>query len=405
MRYAFMAGAALAAVLAGGPAAAQPTRPLTEIPDSASDEVRAEITNLYTWRRADRLEAATLLGELHADAAPAVPFLIDIIGDGPEVVTALARIGKPAVPALVAALNGDAGPKTAIFQALSRIKDPRATDAIIAFVSKGPPGALGPAPGGEAPAPPEGAATPPETPGAAARPKPPAGPDRSETAAEAARALGHTGDPKAVEPLVRSLKSGNNRLAETALMALGKLGRKEAVDAILPFLKDEYWVLRWRALDALGAIGDPKAVPEIVKVLDGDASARVRYRAALALGRIKHASAVDGLVKALAEDEEVTVRETAAEALGLVGDPKGVLPLIKALDDADPVVRFRTAKALGMLKDRRAVGTLIGRLGDEQLYVQDAAEKALGAVTGEDYGRDAGKWRRWLERHPPQEQK
>ena len=68
---------------------------------------------------------------------------------------------------------------------------------------------------------------------------------------------------------------------------------------------------------------------------------------------------------------------------------------IKNLQEKNPRVRQRAAFILGMSKDPRAVEPLIAALKDGDTTVQDRAAEALVKITGQDFGKDQGKWRQW----------
>ena len=147
----------------------------------------------------------------------------------------------------------------------------------------------------------------------------------------AARALRDTGDPRAVEPLIRGLE-------------------------------DEGWRVRKAAARGLGKIGDPRAVKPLVRALE-DKNEWVRIYAARALGQIKDPRAVKPLIRAL---EDKNVRQSVASALGKIGDPRAVETLTQALGDKDMVVRKAAGRALEKIPEkvtrRRYLSELLLRL-------------------------------------------
>ena len=152
--------------------------------------------------------------------------------------------------------------------------------------------------------------------------------------------LGEIGDPRAVEPLIRLVSTGQ-----------------------LLFVGDNL-------VEALRNFGAP-AIQLLIKAL-GEGN----LAAAEALGEIGDKRAVEPLIKALGDDDPL-VRDHAASALGEIGDKRAVEPLIKVLEDDVSDVRMWAAYALGEIGDKRAVGPLIKALGDEDDNSSYAARYAL----------------------------
>ena len=200
-----------------------------------------------------------------------------------------------------------------------------------------------------------------------------------------------------VSSVIKQLKDEDEGVRVRAAEAPGEIGYKRAFETFIKLLKDKDKGVRWRAAEALGKIGDERAVEPLIEVLE-DEDFSVCSAAAEALGRIGDRRAVQPLIEALKDEDEV-VRDAAAWALGEIGDKRAVEPLIKALKDEDKFVRASAAVALGEIGDKRAVEPLIEALKDEdESYVRMAAAWALEEITGEDFGTDYRKWRRWWRR-------
>ncbi|MDF0594263.1 HEAT repeat domain-containing protein [Methanotrichaceae archaeon M04Ac] len=127
-------------------------------------------------------------------------------------------------------------------------------------------------------------------------------------------------------------------------------------------------VARARAARALGASLHPMAVDPLIEALQ-DEDWGVRAEAAIALGEIGDAKAIDPLAKALLKDNfdpyhpneisgNIQIRRSAAEALGKIGDKRAVQPLIEALKDESWHVRSTAAWALGEIGDPSAIEPL-----------------------------------------------
>jgi HEAT repeat protein len=84
----------------------------------------------------------------------------------------------------------------------------------------------------------------------------------------AALALGEQGDPRAVEPLIEALYSSDYSIRAQAAEMLGRLRSRQAVDALIRMaLTDGQPGPRWQAMRALGLIGDARAVPALTAIL------------------------------------------------------------------------------------------------------------------------------------------
>ncbi|MBN1568775.1 MAG: HEAT repeat domain-containing protein [Acidobacteria bacterium] len=130
-----------------------------------------------------------------------------------------------------------------------------------------------------------------------------------------------------------------------------------------------------RAAIALGKTGNPRAVEPLIKAL-ADPDTFVRSFAAVSLGNLKDARAVEPLIKALG-DENQRVRRSAVEALGSLRDPKALEALLKLLNDENVLVRRSAAQALGNLGNPDVVDPLLKALGDKDSYIWTGASFAL----------------------------
>ena len=133
-----------------------------------------------------------------------------------------------------------------------------------------------------------------------------------EVRRNAAMALGKIKDERAVQPLEYALVDKAEYVRGSAVRALAKMGRADP--AVLKHsLSDESVFVRWETTRALGESGDPQAVEPLLEALD-DERVYVRRGAAWALGEIGDARAVGPLTK-IAQDKGNRIREIAAEAL------------------------------------------------------------------------------------------
>jgi HEAT repeat protein len=107
---------------------------------------------------------------------------------------------------------------------------------------------------------------------------------------------------------------------------------------------------RVRAVVALGKSGDPRAVRPLVDLL-GDTDKEIRLAATTALGTLKSGRPVDELIERLRDrNEEMAIREQAAVALNAIRSTGALYGLREYIedDDEDPVLR---SYAGNLLKD------------------------------------------------------
>ena len=272
--------------------------------------------------------------------------------------------------------------------------------------------------------------------------------NNQQSASEAASALNKFSDPRAADALIAALHVHENRpdmlspiinaltdyhdarigdalaalesdeeTAYNAALALG--GRKDprAVPTLLAWLASNHQsplappFSSWQGEQTvllLAGIGDRRAVDPLIAVLHG-AELDLRADAAYALGRLKDPRAVEPLIAALLDpcldssmpstspQRHTNVCAEAANALGEIGDPRAVTPLLAALSAGSMPGRQAAAEALGKLKDPRAIDPLISALTRLNRAGNKAVAAALKALTGQDFGTDAARWRAWRE--------
>lgn len=162
-----------------------------------------------------------------------------------------------------------------------------------------------------------------------------------------ALALGHIGDPCAVEALVEALRDDHWEVREPAVWALGNIGDPRAVKPLVHALND--WTIRNEARDALVHIG-AAAVEPLIKTLRRS-DAETRREIVRALGQIDDPRVVDALMAALADDHS-QVRQEAARVLGEIRDARALEPLRQAMNDANRQVRNDAAWAFDQIQTR-----------------------------------------------------
>ncbi|MCP9443549.1 MAG: HEAT repeat domain-containing protein [Nitrospira sp.] len=172
----------------------------------------------------------------------------------------------------------------------------------------------------------------------------------------ASQILASIADAHALEPLVLALRSQNWIVRMYAAKALGRLKDPRTVSPLLPLLQDSVNAVREEASAALAAIGDA-AIPSLIEALT-HRDWLVRLRAVESLGVVKSPKAVPPLIAVVFNDTDSAVREDAVRALGNIGDRRAVEPLVFVVKK-EPNLRIPAVEALGRIGDRRAVPILI----------------------------------------------
>jgi len=117
-----------------------------------------------------------------------------------------------------------------------------------------------------------------------------------------------------------------DRLARwAAANALGKLKQPQGVDALVALLDDPGAGLRQAAVQALGRIADPRAGEPLARTVRSDQDPVARELAAQALGTLKNPAALDVLLPALDDPEPRVAKSAWASALALAGKDPNLL--------------------------------------------------------------------------------
>jgi len=296
-------------------------------------------------------------------------------GIGLRALQALAKLGKPGLSPLHAALASETAVERArAARCLGELRDKTAAKALLACLSD----------------------------------------EDAAVRANATEALGRLGDApkaKAIAPLLEDEADNVRRAAVLALRDLGK--GDDRFDALLV---DDSAALRRAAALAVAASGAAPYVERLAGRL-GDGDEGVRAAAADAMAG-QHAEELLEPLRAALDDDSEAVRLAAARALAAHEGAEPLLPNLlenrsvyvrrvgvaavaqrKALSAVEPlmrvardgperVVRIEAAQALGALGDSKAVGRLTHALIEDDLELQAAAETALRAILGKDADPD-----------------
>jgi HEAT repeat protein len=209
---------------------------------------------------------------------------------------------------------------------------------------------------------------------------------------DAARLLGQSRDPRAVDALLPDLEDKDWRVRRNAAQALGALRDKRAVRPLMSAMNDRTMTVRQRAIVALGRIKDPQALLALLEIVlqnkheSYDAAKAVRKfgkkalpeiaaafeqsgneQLMLMLVELKYDGILDILLRLL-ESPRPSDRITATRELGNLGNKKAVPILIEQLNIDDPLLQSETVHALSKLNASESIPAMLDLLSDDELY-------------------------------------
>jgi len=354
-----------------------------DIPKDLPAEVRVQVEKLCSKSVDDRLRALGALGKMKAKAAPAVPFLVASLGDNgmethmppSDPITgrdmgrpmdefvwqaaswALTQVGKPAAdPLLEAAKDENRTIRFRALYTLVEMKDPRAVQPLIDLLN-------------------DPKATKPW------RIVRLLGRTGDERAVE-----------PLIDYLIS--QSDNSFSQRGVLEALEKIGRPpKDLAPLLKTLKDKDRMTRVHAAVTLGKMKDPRAVEPLIDTLKTDPESWVRGAAAEGLGHVGDARAVEPIIKFIKTSEGH--REYAVLALGQIGGDKATDTLLMLLNDKSRKIRDCAAAALGEIGDRRTVPRIMELLEDPGYQAPYSAYDTLRKLTGQKVTGRRQDWLKW----------
>lgn len=262
---------------------------------------------------------------------------------------ALRVAGKASVPALVEHLQGRiAGDPATAVALLAEVGDPRATATLAAELERG----------------------------RVAMPL-------------VLKALGATGDPAALVPVLGALSSKDAAIRLAAMEALRPLiGRDaRAGDVLIEHLSDEDLEVRVLAAEYLGILEISGATAKLTSLAGAGNPTRLRAAAIDALGAIGRPEATKALLDVLREGP-TELHRSAATALGYIGDPAALAALTaQAQSDRGPT-RHEVVRALGATLRGRPDASARKLL--RQLALDSSVKVSLAAISGLAAAKDPG---------------
>lgn len=164
--------------------------------------------------------------------------------------------------------------------------------------------------------------------------------------AGAARGMGRSHTPLAVEKLVDALDDVSLQVRSEAARSLGEMGREEAVETLVETLHDDESDIRSEAAEALGKIGAAGAVEALMVALH-DEDPRVRTSAALALGEVGGESARSALYERITGPFEKSTFAALIDGSSRLGDRRIIAPALERLPSfRSPVLRMQLINAV-----------------------------------------------------------
>jgi HEAT repeat protein len=198
--------------------------------------------------------------------------------------------------------------------------------------------------------------------------------------ATAVALLEDEGDPRATDALVAELERG--RVAVPAVLAaLGATGDPDALVPVLGTLSSNEPAVRLAAMKALRPLvgQDPRAADVLIERL-ADADLEVRILAAEYLGLTRARAAVDKLVALTEAGTPPRLRRAAIDALGEIGDRRAANALIGLLKEGPVELHRAAVDALSYVADPKTRDALIALIRDDRGPTRHHAVRALGAV-------------------------
>ena len=170
----------------------------------------------------------------------------------------------------------------------------------------------------------------------------------------------------------------------SAITALGRSGDPRAVVPLLEIVQDDEWAMRFIANASLGYLSCPEALTAL-EMLAGDRDPEIRQDASRGLVEKDDPRAVDALLT-LSQDPDARTRASAIARLGIQGDPRGLQALLDLADESAPHLRAAVVAGLAATRTAQAVDvlmTMLRELGEgdaKQLHAALAASRDPRAI-------------------------
>jgi HEAT repeat protein len=202
----------------------------------------------------------------------------------------------------------------------------------------------------------------------------------SQSGISGIHALAARGDERAVKTLIGGLTGPS--IDVRSLDALGSSGRPEAIEPIIGLLADARQEVRGFAAEALGRLGRPDVAPRLTPLLS-DRSLWVRAKAAGALYRLGDSSG-QAVLQELAAGASTDSKLLAAEAMAIRPDASWMTLVKELAASQDPQVRAAAARLIGPHDPEFARTLLEPLMSSENGAIRELASQALGEAVPSD---------------------
>ncbi len=214
-----------------------------------------------------------------------------------------------------------------------------------------------------------------------------------------------------LDVLIEQIESGPPRNRQIAAMAVGFSGSPRALSPLLAALDDPLVGVRQNALLGLGLLADPSTPLEPLRqrLLEAP-EATSRNNAAYALQRLLEAGVrEEGLLEDLRLallDPEPGVRVQAATCLRVLQDPAALPELADRLEDQETLVAVAAARAIRRIGEEvdaergRCARNLFEAWRKAKGERRDALRYELRILRGADLGEKEEDWREWAFKLP-----
>jgi HEAT repeat protein len=184
--------------------------------------------------------------------------------------------------------------------------------------------------------------------------------------------------PAVHRALEKQLGDRNKLVRQAALNSLAKIKGHVNIQLLCSLLQDPELDVQSKAVDVIIAQRQPETIKYLVEVLK-DESEYARRSAVEVLNEIGDADSVKYLLDAI-KDEDWWVRSRAGDALSKIGGPKVIEAVLTLVQDEDEEIRRSAVEILNSTKDERAVNHLIKATQDKDWWVKERSADALAEI-------------------------
>lgn len=203
-----------------------------------------------------------------------------------------------------------------------------------------------------------------------------------EVRREAARSLGEIGDERAVVPLLERISDPASDIANEAIEALGAIPSLLSLNILVTLLNDNRGSIRRSAVYALGRVADRRAQMALERLVEHEQNRSILLAATEVLSRMGNERVLPRLQQLLRESAPGVERKSIAQSISrLLGAPEACYRLLQA----DEMTRDALAARILSTARRRLTRWDINQTLDSAFY-ETQSNDALQAYEHQDYG-------------------